>query len=98
MLIRFHLEFGARRSPLAPVKHASYRTTMPTTCLYDANSHRDHAYTNDGKNYYLSRDNSWWAYQSENHLYDAKTNREIVYWSGDYLYDAKTNKPLWYRT
>lgn len=71
---------------------------MTTIYLYNADNNRDSAYTTDGKNYYLSEDNTWWAYQSGNYLYDAKTNQEIAYWSGKYLYDAKTNRARWCRT
>lgn len=70
---------------------------MATTYLYDVNG-RDHAYTTDGKNYYLSQDNTWWAYQSGRYLYDTKTNRAIAYWSGKYLYDTSDGTALWYRT
>ncbi len=66
--------------------------------LYDVQTGRDYAYTTDGKNFYLSRRSSWWAYQSGQYLYDAKTGRAIAYWSGKYLYDATTGKALWYKT
>ncbi|HEX2893160.1 MAG TPA: hypothetical protein VHO29_04060 [Marmoricola sp.] len=68
---------------------------MADRWLYNYQGGQPHAWSNDGKNYYLSDGGAWWAWESQGWLYAAQGGAPLGWFDGKTFY-SMDGKPLYY--